>query len=39
MVYVTTAPVARWNRVISQIVPTLSGFDSITESMLRIRNW
>lgn len=39
VVYVTTAPVARWNRVISQIVPTLSGFDSITESMLRIRNW
>lgn len=39
VVYVTTAPTTRWNRVITQIVPTLSGFDNLTESMLRIRNW
>lgn len=39
IVYVTTAPITRWNRVISQIVPTLSGFNNVTESMLRVRNW
>lgn len=39
VVYVTTAPITRWNRVITQVVPTLSGFDNLTESMLRIRNW
>lgn len=39
VVYVTTAPAARWNRVITQVVPTLSGFNELTESMLRVRNW
>lgn len=39
VVYVTTAPITRWNRVITQVIPTLSGFNSITESTLRIRNW
>ena len=39
VVYVTAAPVARWNRLISQLVPTISGFNDLTEGMLRLRNW
>ncbi|HGM6909843.1 polysaccharide export protein [Serratia sp. IR-2025] len=39
IVYVTAAPVARWNRLVSQLVPTIDGFNNLTEGTLRIRNW
>ena len=39
VVYVTSAPITRWNRVISQLLPTITGFNELSESVLRIRNW
>lgn len=39
VVYVTTAPITRWNRVITQVMPTISGFNELTEGTLRIRTW
>ncbi|MDT3251278.1 polysaccharide export protein [Serratia sp. root2] len=39
IVYVTAAPIARWNRLISQLAPTIASFNDLTEGSLRIRNW
>ena len=39
IVYVTAAPITRWNRIIGQILPTITGFNELTEGALRVRNW
>ncbi|MDX6914038.1 polysaccharide export protein [Pectobacterium carotovorum] len=39
IVYVTSAPIVRWNRLISQLVPTISAFNQLTEGGLRVRTW
>jgi len=39
VVYVTAAPIVRWYRLISQLAPTISSFNDLTEGSLRIRNW
>ena len=39
IVYVTAAPISRWNRVVGQLLPTINGFNNLTEGALRVRNW
>ncbi|AIA70370.1 putative polysaccharide export protein [Pectobacterium atrosepticum SCRI1043] len=39
VVYVTAAPIARWNRLISQLAPTISAFNDLSEGSLRVRTW
>lgn len=39
VVYVTAAPIARWNRLIGQLYPTIESFNNLSEGALRVRNW
>ncbi|PKH03431.1 sugar transporter [Psychromonas sp. MB-3u-54] len=39
VVYVTAAPLTRWNRVMAQLLPSISGFDNLSNSILSIQNW
>lgn len=39
VVYVTTAPVARWNRLVAQLLPTINGVRDLTTSASDIHNW
>ena len=39
IVYVTAAPLTRWNRVIAQLLPTINGFNNLSEGALRVRTW
>lgn len=39
IVYVTTAPIEKWNRMIGQILPSIVGTHELTETIRFIRNW
>ncbi len=39
VVYVTTAPIERWNRTIMQLLPTIQSANSLTETIRWIHNW
>ena len=39
VVYVTAAPIERYNRVIRQLLPTITAFNSLSEGAVRIHTW
>lgn len=36
LVYVTAAPIVRWNRLVSQLLPTIASYNQLTQSTKRI---
>tara|TARA_B100001094_G_C18174794_1_gene797290 strand:- start:1570 stop:2625 length:1056 start_codon:yes stop_codon:yes gene_type:complete len=38
LVYVTAAPITRWNRVIQQLLPTLKGLNSVVDSANKVKS-
>lgn len=39
IVYVTAAPITRWNRVVLQLLPTITGFNNLTDGINNVRGW
>lgn len=39
LVYVTAAPIVRWNRLITQLLPTIATYNQLTEGTKRIHDW
>lgn len=39
LVYVTAAPVVRWNRLITQLLPTITSYNQLTEGVKRVHDW
>lgn len=39
VVYVTAAPIERYNRVIRQLMPTIGAFNQLSEGAVRVHNW
>nr|WP_274523103.1 polysaccharide export protein [Providencia rettgeri] len=39
LVYVTAAPVVRWNRLITQLLPTIASYNQLTEGVKRVHDW
>ncbi|KJZ13726.1 sugar transporter [Marinomonas sp. S3726] len=39
IVYVTAAPIVQWNRIIGQILPSITGFDELSQGVDTIRGW
>lgn len=39
VVYVTAAPITRYNRLLSQIVPTISAINLLSDTKVDIKNW
>lgn len=39
IVWVTTAPISRWNRVISQMLPSVVGLRDLTETGRSLKHW
>ncbi|WP_279145538.1 polysaccharide export protein [Photobacterium carnosum] len=39
VVYVTAAPIARWNRIIGQLLPTIDGINKLSETGNNLRTW